>query len=94
MTETPIEPPAEQDEQEPDATVAEAGPVAASCRHCGAPVEFGPEGEPDDWQCDKCGRFQDTMVCPTCHTIVRISLMPEDLAPEAHAPQRRRRREA
>jgi len=92
--ETELEPTAEVADValEPEAQpAAEAEPVDATCRHCGAHTEFGPEGEPDDWLCEHCERYQDSMVCPTCHQPARISLMPAELAPEVHAPSRRRK---
>ena len=72
----------------------ETEPVDVTCRHCGAHHEFGPEGEPEDWLCEHCARYQDAMVCPTCHQVARISQMPADLAPEVHAPSRRRKKES
>jgi len=87
MTETPADLPVAE---APAPEELESESVDATCRHCGAHAEFGPDGEPEDWLCTECERYQDTMVCPTCHQPARISLMPEDLAPERHSPRRRK----
>lgn len=83
MTETPPE-------QLNDVEEEEAGPETVHCRHCGQPNEVSAEANPD-WQCQACERYQDAMICPVCKQTARISLMPPDMVPEAHAPARRRR---
>lgn len=67
-----------------------ASPETVNCRHCGQPYELAPDADAD-WLCPACERYQDSMTCPTCSQVARISLMPAELAPEAHAPTRRRR---
>lgn len=67
-----------------------ASPDTVHCRHCGQPHEVQPGSDPD-FLCDACGRYQDSMLCPTCKQPARISLMPQDLVPEPHAPARRRK---
>lgn len=90
MTDEPVlvevpESPAVEEDSEPQV-------LTEHCRHCGAAHEL-LEGEDPDWQCAECERYQDAMVCPTCHQLARISLMPSELAPEVHAPSRRRKKE-
>lgn len=72
-------------EQTPEETVT---PAAVNCRHCGAPHDLEPGADPD-WQCPECERWQDTIACPTCHQPARISLLPKEAVPAAHAPKRR-----
>lgn len=57
--------------------MADEPETAAACRFCGKPYP-GEGAPPADWQCAKCGRWQDVTVCPTCHSVVRLSLLPED----------------
>lgn len=72
-----------------DAAVTEApGPV--HCRHCGQTYS-GDVPEDGDFLCPSCEHYQDTMTCSTCGSVVRISLMPEGSAPQAHAPARARK---
>lgn len=76
------------DETNPAATVA-------ACRFCGEPFPGG-DTAPSDWQCAKCGRYQDTTVCPTCRSIVRLSLLSDEARAGAieveRAPASRRHR--
>lgn len=69
------------------------------CRHCGAAKNVARHFSPvtgqeqvyeagEDWLCAECQRWQDQMACPTCGSIVRISLMPSDLAPKAVKPKK------
>lgn len=76
--------------------------VAASpeyCRHCGEPKSVATHKNPitltetameagDDWLCAHCERWQDQTICPTCHQVARISLMPEEMAPKAARPKK------
>ena len=62
-------------------------PEPQYCRHCGEELDSND----DDALCEKCGRFQDTAICPTCKSIVRASSLDEKLVPEAHAPKRRKK---
>lgn len=55
---------------------------AVYCRHCGETFD----GEDGDFLCPSCGRYQDSMQCPTCNQPVRLSLMPAETHPEVHAP--------
>jgi hypothetical protein len=87
LTETPVETPVEQTDT---GEYEEAGPQTVNCRHCGRPNEVDVEATPD-WLCPSCERYQDSMLCPTCSSVVRISLMPDGSAPEAHAPVRSRK---
>lgn len=64
MTETPVQP---TEEQAPE-------PQQVSCHHCGAPNPT-PQLPGADWLCTACERYQDSMTCPTCHSVVRASLM-------------------
>lgn len=86
LTETPAEAPVEVLEDE---LQEEAGPQTANCRHCGHEQDVDDAGS--DWLCEKCERYQDAMVCPTCGQLARVSAMPANMVPEAHAPVRRRR---
>lgn len=67
-----------------------SGPVEVNCRHCGRAASIDLASNPD-WLCESCERYQDSMTCPTCRSVVRISLMPEGSAPEPHAPVRSRK---
>lgn len=72
-------------EDQPEAAPeAEAEPQY--CRHCGDEISDA------DGVCDNCGRLQDSAVCPTCGSVVRLSQLPEDMVPEAHAPKTRKRK--
>lgn len=89
--------PEPQDEtQAVNGAVAESedagGPATVNCRHCGQPAEVDAVANPD-WQCSNCERYQDAMMCPTCHQTARISLMPAEMAPAIHSPARRRKKE-
>jgi hypothetical protein len=58
------------------------------CRHCGEEnATVNVEANPD-WFCTHCEHYQDSMACPTCHSIVRASLMPENTVPAAARPKR------
>jgi predicted RNA-binding Zn-ribbon protein involved in translation (DUF1610 family) len=56
------------------------------CRHCGVQAS-GVDGD-TDWLCPGCGQFQDSMTCPTCKSVTRISLMPAEYVPEPHKPKK------
>lgn len=71
-----------------ETVVAEPQPVTVFCRHCGKPTEL-PADYPQDWLCASCERYQDSMVCPTCHQVARISAMPAEHHPEPHEPQKK-----
>lgn len=77
------------DETSPDPTAvpeqAPAGP--AYCRHCG---EEAPDGTAaaSNWLCTACERHQNSQICPTCHSVVSASQLPEDMVPPAHAPKK------
>lgn len=68
MTEQPVETAAATEAPKP------TKPERAKCVHCGAT-------SPDlqlpgaDWLCTKCEHYQDQAVCPTCHSIVKASLL-------------------
>lgn len=83
MTETPTD---DQQEQTPETS----GPTEANCRHCGRSTTVDLAENPD-WLCTSCEHYQDSMACPTCGSVVRISLMPDGSAPEPHAPARARK---
>lgn len=88
MTETP------QNESVNDTEGDLAGQTGdVHCRHCGHANEISVQAVVDgeDWLCEHCQRFQDSMTCPTCGNLARISLMPKDLVPEPHAPVKRKR---
>lgn len=74
----------------PDVEVGPIGPTEVNCRHCGAASDVDVAQTPD-WLCHVCEHYQDAMPCPTCGQTVRISLMPAEIAPEVHAPIRRRK---
>lgn len=61
-----------------------------NCRHCGAEYELDAYASPD-WECPACGHHQDALLCPTCHQVARISLLPAEVVPEPHAPAAKRR---
>lgn len=89
---SPVEPKVEIVGEAPAAMDLEPEPEAepVHCRHCGeqAPEGTDPEG---NWLCKDCGRHQNSMVCPTCHSVVSASQLPKDMVPAAHAPRRRRK---
>lgn len=86
-----IEPAPDQPvDAEPEVEVEPIGPTEVNCRHCGVPSEVDVEKTPD-WLCTACEHYQDAMPCPTCGSVVRISLMPAEMAPEVHAPVKRRK---
>jgi hypothetical protein len=92
MTDTPTE---EQVNAEaaPEEEVAEVEEVASEpihCRWCGAQHESSVD-DSEDWLCEHCERYQDAMVCPTCHQLARVSMMPPEQVPAAHAPARRKK---
>lgn len=69
------------------------------CRHCGAEKHVATYDSPitglttvlesgDDWLCAECERWQDQMICPTCHQLARVSLMPEEAHPQPAKPMR------
>jgi hypothetical protein len=89
VTETPTETPTEEQPSQEQATEP-VGPAETNCRHCGRPA-IVDLAENADWLCPSCERYQDSMLCPTCNSVVRISLMPDGSAPEAHAPVRGRK---
>lgn len=86
MTETDIV----AQEAPPEEVEEQTGPETVNCRHCGQPNEVDTAATPD-WQCPACERYQDSMTCPTCNQITRISLVAPELAPEVHVPTKRRR---
>jgi len=57
----------------------------AYCRHCGAPAPLDAHG---DWLCPACERYQETVMCPTCGSLTRISSLPADKQPKAAKPQK------
>lgn len=67
--------------------------TADNCRHCGA-ARGDTQALPDgDWLCNHCEHYQDTMVCPTCNSVVRASLMPAEMVPAAAKPKRAKKEE-
>jgi len=69
---------------------AEAAPADAEplhCYHCGEEAPAGTE-DGSNWLCAKCSRYQDSQVCPTCHSVVSASALPAEMVPEAHAPKK------
>lgn len=68
-----------------ETVVVEPQPVTVYCRHCGQPTERD-SGDDSDWICSSCERYQDSMVCPTCHQVTRISGMAAEYIPKPHAP--------
>lgn len=96
MTETPpdqtvdVQPDAEQQTVDAEPEAEQAGPQEVNCRHCGVPSDVDVAQNPD-WLCPFCEHYQDAMACPTCGQTARISLMPAEMAPEVHAPARRRK---
>lgn len=73
-----------------EAAAEPAAPV--HCRHCGqpAPDDLDATATPD-WLCPSCEHYQDAMICPTCGSNARISLLPAELAPAPHEPAKRKR---
>jgi hypothetical protein len=68
-------------EGEAEAVVKEvAEPTKQYCFHCGRPSEVASE-ENQDWLCPYCERYQMAVVCPTCHSVVNMTMLPEDMAP-------------
>lgn len=63
-------------------------PTKAYCFHCGRPSEVNTE-ENTDWLCPHCQRYQMAVVCPTCHSVVNMTTLPQDVAPKGHASYRR-----
>lgn len=49
------------------------------CRHCGESYESFSE-EP---MCPHCGRYEDSVICPTCGQLARPSLMKAEDVPSA-----------
>jgi hypothetical protein len=82
LTDSPVTPDVED--------TTEDGPTAVHCRHCGQQNDVDVEATPD-WLCPSCGRYQDATICPTCHQLARISLLPAEVVPEPHAPAKRKR---
>jgi rRNA maturation protein Nop10 len=82
------------DEQAPDPTAmpdtASAVSEPAHCYHCGMEAPEGTDAGAD-WLCDECGRYQQSQICPTCHSVVNVSQLPEGMVPEAHAPKKRKK---
>ena len=68
-------------EEEEDRAPAE--PMPDYCRHCGK-LSAEPVEEDADWLCEHCERYQDSTTCPTCRSVVRISLLPAEAAPAPH----------
>lgn len=67
-----------------DEAVTEGIEIRDYCRHCGVKgAVVAPDG---DWLCTACERYQDATACPTCGSTVRISLLPEELAPKPAKP--------
>jgi predicted RNA-binding Zn-ribbon protein involved in translation (DUF1610 family) len=56
-----------------------SGPQQTECAHCGVASIVDTEVTPD-WLCPNCGRFQDSVVCPTCHSVVNRSALTEGAA--------------
>ena len=79
------------DEPTVEEEVSEAS-TSVNCRHCGHAFELGALEGPD-WECPDCGNTQDSILCPTCHQVARISLLPAEVVPPAHAPTKRRAKE-
>jgi hypothetical protein len=88
VTDTPVEVQPEV-EPVPVDVQPEPEPEAHVCRHCGEAVEGSVAS--DDWLCPACDHMQDSMVCPTCKSVVRISAMPEELAPKARVRASRKK---
>ena len=63
---------------------AEAESSSITCRHCGKRYESSAA----DPQCPECGRYQDTVMCPTCHQPARASLLNEADVPKPAKPQK------
>lgn len=89
MTETPVDQP-ETQPAEQSVEEQQGAPELQHCRWCGQPQEAAT-AEGEDWLCESCERWQNTMTCPTCNQLTILSALPENMLPEPHAPTRRRK---
>ena len=55
------------------------------CRHCGTSYSAKAGADP---RCPECGRYQDSIICPTCGQLARASLMKEGDVPAAAKPKK------
>jgi hypothetical protein len=56
-----------------------SGPRMVACAHCEV-ESLVDTGETPDWLCSNCGRYQNSVVCPTCHSVVSRSQLEEAAA--------------
>jgi rRNA maturation protein Nop10 len=85
---SPVEPKVDVVGEVPAEPEPPAEPVY--CRHCGEEAPAGTVAE-KDWLCGECGRYQHSAICPTCHSVVTVSLLPAEMVPEPHAPKKRKK---
>lgn len=63
---------AESDEEDVEST-------PQHCYHCGRPTTA--ENLEEDWLCPHCGRYQNSVTCPTCHQVANKLMMDESAVP-------------
>jgi len=53
----------------------------STCRHCGADGPHAFASDVSDWLCPECERYQNSVICPTCHGLADVRLMEPDAVP-------------